>query len=211
MVSKLTLTYYGHACFKVSSVYGTVLFDPYGDGSVPGLTLPRNLVADQVFCSHEHHDHNAAGLVHLEKQPKEVEHFEIVVPHDDANGSKRGMTNLTFVTLGDLLIAHLGDIGRMPTEEEYEVLKKADVVLLPCAGFYTIDAVQAYELIQHLKSPSLKILMHFRDKNTGYEVQEDITSIVSVIPDVHRKNVSSVEVDAAAIPDEIITLTVANA
>ena len=33
----MKLIWYGHSCFKVICENGTVVFDPYAPGSVPGL------------------------------------------------------------------------------------------------------------------------------------------------------------------------------
>ena len=205
-MAKITLTYYGHACFKAASESGSILFDPYEDGSVPGLKLPFNIEADTVFCSHDHHDHNARSLIRLSGKKPDFSYCELVVPHDDAKGNKRGMTKMTFVKMEGLTIAHLGDIGRLPKSDEYEILQKADIILLPCAGFYTVDSLQAKDIIEHLKTPSLKVLMHFREGATGYEVQEDIDHVMSVIPEVHRVQDTSIEIDTEAVPNETITL-----
>ena len=37
----MKLTWYGHSCFKLETDLGSVVFDPYGPGSVPGLELPE--------------------------------------------------------------------------------------------------------------------------------------------------------------------------
>ena len=58
----MTLEWFGHACFKLSGSGGSVVFDPYADGSVPGLILPP-LTASAVICSHGHSDHSAADAV----------------------------------------------------------------------------------------------------------------------------------------------------
>ena len=52
----MKLTWYGHACFLAETAAGSIVFDPYSPGSVPGLTLPP-LKADAVHCSHGHGDH----------------------------------------------------------------------------------------------------------------------------------------------------------
>ena len=205
-MSNIRLTYYGHSCFKAESKDGSVVFDPYENGYVPGLRVPSGLSADMVVCSHDHHDHNAASLISLSGKDNGLRCHDFLVPHDDSNGSRRGMTKVTFVEMDELVIAHLGDIGRLPDKDEYEELEKADVVLLPCAGCYTIDSAQALEIVRHLKTPSLKVLMHFREGATGYDVQEDIQHIMSVIPGVQRIKESSIEIDARNVPDEIITL-----
>ena len=48
----------GHSCFTLEAAGGTVVVDPYLDGSVPGLE-PLRLKADAVYCSHGHRDHGA--------------------------------------------------------------------------------------------------------------------------------------------------------
>ena len=58
----MTFEWFGHACFKLSGSGGSVVFDPYADGSVPGLILPP-LTASAVICSHGHSDHSAADAV----------------------------------------------------------------------------------------------------------------------------------------------------
>ena len=60
----MKLTWHGHACFSLESTDGIIVFDPFEDGSVPGI---RNLdlEANEVLCSHEHHDHNARSKVKI--------------------------------------------------------------------------------------------------------------------------------------------------
>ena len=58
----MKLTWYGHSCFKLESACGSVVFDPYAPGSVPGWVLP-DIEADEVICSHGHSDHNFADNI----------------------------------------------------------------------------------------------------------------------------------------------------
>lgn len=205
-MNNLTITYYGHSCFKVSSEKGSVVLDPYADGSVPGLTLPKNMTADAVFCSHGHEDHNAADLIRLSGKKNPFEVSFITTPHDHHEGSHRGMSRFTFLKIDGITVAHLGDLGRLPTKEEYSELAKVDVVMIPCAGYFTISSEEAAQILPRLKSPSLKILMHFRDGSSGYEVQEDIKDILKVIPGVKRLPETEITIDFEHIPDEIITM-----
>ncbi len=65
----MKITWYGHSCFLVETKGGSVVFDPYSPGSVPGLTLPA-LTADLVLCSHGHGDHSyAQGVALSGRQP----------------------------------------------------------------------------------------------------------------------------------------------
>lgn len=60
----MRLIWNGHSCFTLETAGGTVVVDPYLDGSVPGLA-PIRLRADAVYCSHDHRDHGARELVAL--------------------------------------------------------------------------------------------------------------------------------------------------
>lgn len=205
-MSKVKIIYYGHSCFKVEALSGSIIFDPYADGSVPGLRLPRGLEADVVSCSHQHDDHNAAKLVRTTGDRPMFTVQKLTVPHDHHDGEHRGLSDITLVNFNGLTVCHLGDLGRLPTAEEYAFFSHADVVLLPCAGYYTISSAEAREIIAHLKHPSLKILMHFREGGRGYDVQETIDEVAADVPFIHRLAETSIEVDAQNVPDEIITL-----
>lgn len=204
-MSEISIVYYGHSCFKVVYQNHSIVFDPYEDGSVPGLKLPDDIQADAVSCSHQHQDHNAQHLIHLSGRGLPFDGKKITVPHDEAGGTKRGMTDITFVKLGHAMLAHLGDIGREPTEEEYEELKKADIVMIPVGGYFTIDARQAQTILQNLPA-KLRILMHYRKENRGYEVLEDLSEIHHEIPELHELNDTCITFDEDNIPEETITL-----
>lgn len=205
-MTKVTITYYGHSCFKVEASGSSIVFDPYEDGSVPGLRLPRGLKADIVSCSHDHADHHAAHLVAETGKKPSFSVTKLTVPHDHHNGAHRGLSDITFLHFPDMVIAYLGDLGRLPTEAEYAELKKADIVLLPCAGYFTIDSKEAADVISHLKHPCLKILMHFRKGDKGYEVQETIAQVAKDIDGIRQLDKSVLEVEAGCVPDEIVTL-----
>lgn len=205
-MTKAIITYYGHSCFKVEALGSSIVFDPYADGSVPGIRLPRGIEADVVSCSHGHGDHNAANLVDATGRKPAFGIRKITVPHDHHGGAHRGLSDITFVDLPDLTIVHLGDLGRLPSKEEYVQIAAADVVLLPCAGYFTIDSKEAAEVISHLKHPCLKILMHFREGTRGYDVQETIDEVAADIPSIHRLDKSAIEVTSTNVPDEIVTL-----
>lgn len=205
-MSKVKISYYGHSCFKAESTSGSIIFDPYADGSVPGTQLPRGLEADVVSCSHQHADHNAADLVRLTGKQPTFTVRKLTVPHDHHDGVHRGLSDIMLVDFDGLSVCHLGDLGRLPTPEEYAFFGQADVVLMPCAGYFTISSAEAQQVIDHLKHPCLKVLMHFREGGRGYDVQETIDEVAADVSFIHRLADTSITVDAAAVPDEIITL-----
>lgn len=173
----MKITSYGHSCFLVEENNKKILFDPYEDDSVPGLRLPRNICVDQVYCSHEHADHNAKHLVHANTKDVFPVQF-LPVPHDDQQGELRGFSNITIVDIHGIKVVHMGDIGRMLTKEEIQKLKGVNVLFLPVGGYYTIDAKIAHAIYKALQ-PTLTILMHYRINTIGYDVLEDLQDIIA--------------------------------
>ena len=168
----MKVTYIGHACFLIRFSTGlSVCFDPYSPGSVPGLA-DADVVADEVFCSHSHGDHNAAGCVGTPEKryvgPQPV--IEVISTfHDDDGGSKRGMNNITKITSGGETVVHMGDIGCDLTGEQAAALKGCDLLLIPVGGFFTIDCQKAYEMCRQI-DPKAVVPMHYRGDSFGYDV-----------------------------------------
>ncbi len=166
--SVIQITWLGHSCFLVKSHGFSVVVDPYEDGSVPGLP-PLRVEADEVLCSHDHHDHGARETVTLrsgQSSPFRIETMDTW--HDDKQGALRGPNRIHILDDGEFRIAHLGDLGCRLTDLEGKKLKDLDVLLIPVGGYYTIDAVQAHELAERL-SPRILIPMHYRGEGFGYD------------------------------------------
>jgi len=163
----MKITWIGHACFAVESNGCKLILDPYEDGYVPGLK-PLRESADAVLCSHGHGDHNAKRLVEIRKGqscPFTVTTIETF--HDDVRGAKRGPNTIHIIDDGAVRVAHLGDLGCEPEEDQIQQLKNLDVCLIPVGGHYTIDGKQAAELIR-LIQPRTVIPMHYRDDRAGF-------------------------------------------
>ena len=185
------ITYYGHSCFRIACDEQSVILDPYADDSVPGLKLPQGLTAGKVYCSHGHSDHNARNLVEetaVLEDPFDVKF--ITVPHDDCDGAKRGLSDITVLDIDGTKAVHFGDIGRPLTSEEYGYLKDADIVMIPVGGFYTIDAKKAAAIVRRLH-PKLTVLMHYRTDDFGYDVTDHIKDVLPLFKDVKQLDEST--------------------
>lgn len=204
-MSDITIAYYGHSCFRISYQGDTIVFDPYEDDSVPGYVLPKNIASHHVICSHQHADHNAAHLIERISGNDAFGITSFTVPHDDAGGAKRGMCEVTMVKAGKAKIVHMGDIGRLPSREEYEKLKGTDVLLIPVGGYFTIDAGQAAKIISEVSAP-LTILMHYRRGKRGYDVTADINEIAGSFPGLQQLKETSLTFDEENVPHGIVTL-----
>lgn len=189
----MEITYLGHACFKVEGKDVSVVFDPYGDNCVPGLKLPK-VESDIVLCSHEHADHNSKELVELSGKEVALDLETVVVPHDDADGSLRGMNKISIVHMDGKKVIHYGDIGRDLLDDEVTKLSDADVIMIPCGGHYTIDALQAKKIIEET-NPTLTILMHYHKGNVGYDVLSDIETIKASIPNIQEVELVTIDAD----------------
>lgn len=163
----MKLKWYGHSCFGLTFANGaTVVTDPFDDSVGYPLCTAR---ADAVLCSHDHFDHNhvqsLAGAPQVVATPgvHELRGLRIVgTPsfHDDEGGKKRG-PNVIFSIEGDgLRVVHLGDLGHMPSEEQYAAIEGADLLLIPIGGTFTITTRQAVEILRRAK-PRTAVAMHF--------------------------------------------------
>lgn len=190
------IEYFGHSCFRLTAENGyRIVFDPYQDGSVPGLALPTSLAAEEVLVSHAHEDHNAVGQVQLIRS-REVSPYvkdALQVPHDEQDGALRGMNQIRILEGEGLKIAHFGDLGRMLNIEEVNRLRNADVIMIPCGGYFTIDARTARAIIERI-TPRLAILMHYRTEHTGYSVLASLQEIRKVIPSLQDYDRSELEI-----------------
>ena len=190
----MNITWNGHSCFTVETENGTVVFDPYRDGSVPGYA-PLKLKADLVCCSHGHADHNGKETVELSGMDCGLEPETLCSWHDDAEGAKRGPNTITILRAEGMKFAHLGDLGCMLDEEQTAALEELDVLMIPVGGHYTIDSAQALEIVRQLK-PRIVIPMHYRNGKLGYEVISTIDAFLKGSSNVVRYSGSTMEVTA---------------
>lgn len=161
----MRLIWHGHACFELKSSSGSVVFDPYCPGSVPGLSLPE-LCADAVICSHDHSDHNCTGAVKLSGIEPRFTVTQIPTLHDDQGGKLRGKNLCTVIETEGLRIAHLGDLGHSLSDNDLKRFGRIDLLMIPVGGVYTIDAAQAKDLIEAL-NPRIAVPMHYKCASAG--------------------------------------------
>ena len=174
----MKLKWYGHSCFGMTFENGTMLItDPFDDTVGYPLCTAR---ADAVLSSHDHFDHNhiqsVSGNPKLINTPgaHEINGVRITGTHsfhDPEQGKLRG-ENVIFVVEADgLRIAHLGDLGHMPNEEQLKAISDVDVMLIPIGGTYTITTPQAVEVIAQAK-PRTAIAMHFKNDRCGFPITD---------------------------------------
>jgi len=183
-MSQIIIKYIGHSCFKLTAADVEIVIDPYADGQVPGLEPVRE-EADFVFCSHEHFDHNYREGVSIRSELSSTPFSvtELMIPHDDCDGAKRGNNIVHIFKINGLRIAHMGDIGRTLTPEEAEKLSDVDCMLIPVGGYYTVDAEAARTIITQT-TPKVVIPMHYRSEGIGFDVLSTVEPFIAGVDNV---------------------------
>lgn len=204
-MKKITVQWIGHACYKLTFGDWSCVVDPYDNGTVPGLGDVQ-AAAHEIFCSHGHHDHNAAHLVRQVRmfapapQVTKVNTF-----HDDAQGTKRGENIIHVFEYDGMKLAHFGDLGHPLSDDQAKEIGDIDVALIPVGGFYTIDCETAKKVAEQVNARVI-IPMHYRTEQFGFDVISHIDDFTKQYTNVLATNGDTVEI-APGTPAQVLVLT----
>ncbi|HUW64923.1 MAG TPA: MBL fold metallo-hydrolase [Spirochaetia bacterium] len=219
----MKITWLGHACFLVEDSQGTrVIVDPFDVD--PKAFAERGLKfayppiagvkADLVLISHDHLDHNGAGVV--EGSPlviRESGDYHVAgIPvravageHDPEGGKVRGANLLLRWEMDGLSLAHFGDFGQKALRpEQIEALGNVDILFLPVGGDPqkgpTVDAQRARRIVD-LLNPHLVIPMHYATPAVNF--LQPVEPFLRLMSQVEEKESATVEVS----PGEVLSMT----
>jgi len=176
---ELIMQYLGHSCFFLETGGFRILIDPYSPQVGYGTLLKE---ADLVTISHEHMDHNYAeaapgaeiirgltsdGLGWETVSYKEGNISITGIPsyHDNASGKLRGRNTVFIFDIAGIRLVHLGDLGHLLHEGDIERIRPVDILFIPVGGHYTIDALEAAQVVEQLV-PSVVVPMHYGTRAT---------------------------------------------
>ena len=100
--------------------------------------------------------------------------------HDDENGARRGKNSIFILENDGVRIAHLGDLGCMPTDEQIASLEGVDAVMIPVGGYYTVEPALAADLVRRI-SAKVVIPMHYRSEEWGYGVLATVDDFIDLL------------------------------
>ena len=208
----MNIRWLGHSCFLFTNQEGmTVLTDPFNNKV--GYPEPH-IETDIALVSHHHPDHDSVQVLPGKPQIIEGEGTHTVSGlsfqgtatfHDAEQGTKRGKNTLFSFTMDGVRIVHLGDLGHLLTPDHLADVGQVDIVCVPVGGFYTIDAEQAYQVVQQLK-PKIVLPMHYKLNDAVSLPIEGIDPFLEYF--TTTKKIKTLDIFQASLPQtqEVIVL-----
>jgi len=203
----LQIRWHGHSCFEITNEM-TIVTDPH-DGRSIGIPAP-SVLGDIILVSHDHYDHNSVKTV--EKQDSKVITDErkrtigaiqvngIPAFHDAVHGEHRGKMILYKFISDDVTFCHLGDLGHVLDQKTIEQIGQVDILFIPVGGTYTIDAAQAWVVVNSIK-PRIIIPMHYRIEGLSIPIA-DVDGFLESSPFKIRKVGNEIDIEKDELPKE---------
>jgi L-ascorbate metabolism protein UlaG (beta-lactamase superfamily) len=201
----MEIVWHGLSCFRISERgYATVVTDP--PSASVGLTVPR-LKADIVTISHPAPGHSDIGVVSGYRQvldrPGEYEIGGVFVSGMALwHGDRR---NVHFrLDFGGVTVVHLGDLATVPSQSQLDILREANVLLLPVGGGKSLNAVQAAELVSLLE-PNIVVPMHYHTPGLTLAL-DGVERFLKELGITEMQEESSLRITNGSLPEETRTV-----
>jgi L-ascorbate metabolism protein UlaG (beta-lactamase superfamily) len=203
----MRIHFYGHSTFHITGEDGTtILIDPYATSNFLRYE-PRFDPADIVLVTHEHGDHNNVDAVPGHHQivrgagthtASGITFTGIPSFHDRQQGAQRGPNTILLFDLDGMRIAHFGDQGVEPEEEQYAALAGINVMFMPVGGGPTLEVENVIRLIDRLK-PNVVIPAHFKTEKVDLPLAP-VETILAGQPHVRRADGADAEITKETLP-----------
>lgn len=210
--------YFGQSCFKVKGKNASLVFDPF-NSEFTGLSLPK-LEANIVCVTHDHKDHNNVQAVQgideavpfVISGPGEYEILGVNIVgiasfHDDGQGASRGKNVIYQVTIDDINIVHLGDLGQKKLTQDQAEELSCDILLIPVGGGYTIGSKDVPDIIAQLE-PKIIIPMHYKIEGLKFDL-EPLSKFLSAMGKEQTETQGKLAISKDRLPQEAEILVLA--
>lgn len=209
------IRWFGHAMFEITSPLGTkIVADPTAHLSPGTVKLDAHLVT----LSHDHAAHANLSLLKgsppvirgleesaatAKRRVRDVTLYTVPTFHDNVQGASRGPNTIFVFSLGEICVAHLGDLGHELTAEQLRRLGKVDVILIPIGGQFTMDPATARRVVQQIR-PRLVVPMHYWES-------AEVEAFVAGHPRVRRLSSDRILARKSELPAETEIVVLRNA
>jgi len=177
----MDISWFGHSCFRLKERgLATVVTDPYDHQVVGYRELDTS--ADIITISHDHPGHNHTEVIrkrksaqHVLNGPGEYEIGQVFItgikttPQDQED--QAGTRNIMYIyDYQGVLVAHLGNLNRVPNQSEVKsIAGDVQVALVPVGGGDGLNASQAVEVIRILE-PSYAVPMYYQTEDSKLDL-----------------------------------------
>jgi L-ascorbate metabolism protein UlaG (beta-lactamase superfamily) len=200
----MEITWYGMSCFRITErKLATIVTDPF----TPKIGLGElKLKSDVVTISHDAPGHNyvqsVTGMEHTLNGPGEYEIGGVFITGIGTPSRNGAFNNIIYVfDYNGLTVAHLGDIGEVPSQKQIEDLELVNVLLVPIGGGSSLNAAGAAELVSMIE-PNVVIPMHFQLPGLSTKL-DPIEKFLKEMGATDAKQVTSYKVSGMdGLPDE---------
>ncbi len=206
----MKITWLGHAAFLLETNEVRIVNDPFDTTDDRIHHQPIDMAANIVTVSHDHFDHNhveslsgnpevvkGAGI----KTVKGITFIGIDTFHDPSHGSERGDNVLYTIEADDMRICHPGDLGHTLSANQVQTLGPIDILLIPVGGLYTVDATEAWQIIQDI-SPKIVIPMHFKTSSIDFPIAP-VDGFLEGKENIRHAESASIEISKQTLPEEM--------
>jgi len=210
---EVTINYYGHSCFMITTPGGTkVLTDPV---EFKGYHMPEGIKPDIVTVSHNHIDHNRTDVVAgnpeiilgctsdhrkvtmVDRKIEDVKIYTVPSYHDPG---KHGVNAIFVYEFDGIRIVHLGDLGTTLSESQIEAIGEVDILMIPVGGQFTISGSDADEVIRQLNVKSIVLPMHY--KTEAFSLPYSAEDFMQGKDNCKRISGNTVMIDISNLPQE---------
>jgi L-ascorbate metabolism protein UlaG (beta-lactamase superfamily) len=180
---EVKIAWYGQSMFQIVTSKGVrIVIDPQNLEEY----RVKPLKADLVLMTHFHTDHTATSVIENIKEAKQYNALKKSGPgglvvdwnvvdetfkdiriqslgtyHDAMSGLQRGKNGVWIIDVDSLRIVHLGDLGHMLNKSQLKKIGTVDVLMVPVGGVYTINALEAFKVIEEIKPRRYVLPMHY--------------------------------------------------
>lgn len=213
----MKIKWYGHATFGITTDSGVrIITDPYVPGCFSGAVKYKPITDefDVALQSHGHDDHAGADAVPgrpaLVEGPgthnvKGIEFKGVKTYHDPSGGAERGENTVFTFEADGVRVCFCGDLGHVLAPEQAAEIGKVDVILVPVGGHFTIDAKEAWNVVDALGA-SVVLPMHYKTGHVDFPIAP-VESFVEGKDNVERPGSTEFEIKSADLgPQRIVVL-----